>query len=59
MATMQFVEPNHYTLSGKHIHMTYSTTGIDGKPQVTYQDSQRPSTSAVTRSVVSRPRSAV
>ena len=40
MAKTQFVEPNHYTLSGKHIHMAYSTTGIDGKPQFTYQDLQ-------------------
>ncbi len=40
MAQIQFVAPNLYTLSGKHIHISYSTTGIDGKPHFTYQDLQ-------------------
>jgi hypothetical protein len=27
-----------YELSGKHLHITYSTKGPDGKPHFTYQD---------------------
>jgi hypothetical protein len=30
--------PNLYELSGKHLHITYSTSGIDGKPHFSYQD---------------------
>ena len=33
--------PNQYDLSGKHLHVTYSTTGIDGKPHFSYQDLQQ------------------
>jgi hypothetical protein len=40
MATVQFVEPNLYELSGHHLHVTYSTSGIDGKPHFSYQDLQ-------------------
>jgi hypothetical protein len=32
------VTPNLFQLSGSHIHITYTTTGIDGKPTLTYQD---------------------
>ncbi|MBS0424399.1 MAG: hypothetical protein JSR71_08245 [Proteobacteria bacterium] len=38
MAKIQFVEPNMYVLSGKNIHVSYSTSGFDGKPHFTYQD---------------------
>jgi hypothetical protein len=31
-------EPNSYDLSGHHLHVTYSTSGIDGKPHFSYQD---------------------
>lgn len=41
MAKIKFVEPNLYSLSGKDIHVTYSTSGIDGKPHFTYQDHQQ------------------
>ena len=30
--------PNHYDLSGKRLHVVYSTAGIDGKPHFSYQD---------------------
>jgi hypothetical protein len=33
--------PNLYSLSGSHVHLSYATTGIDGKPHLTYQDSTR------------------
>jgi hypothetical protein len=33
--------PNQYDLSGKHLHVTYSTTGTDGKPHFSYQDLQQ------------------
>lgn len=33
--------PNHYDLSGKRLHVVYSTTGIDGKPHFSYQDVQQ------------------
>lgn len=39
--TTQTVTPNHYQLSGHHLHVTYSTSGIDGKPSLTYQDSHQ------------------
>ena len=35
------VTPNLYQLSGHHLHVTYSTTGIDGKPHMTYQDTHQ------------------
>jgi hypothetical protein len=35
MAT-PFVHPNLYNLSGHGLHITYSTTGIDGKPHFSY-----------------------
>ena len=30
--------PNLYNLSGHHLHISYSTSGIDGKPHFSYQD---------------------
>ena len=38
MAQTQTVEPNNFELSGNDIHITYSTSGIDGKPHFSYQD---------------------
>lgn len=35
------VTPNLYQLSGHHLHVTYSSSGIDGKPSMTYQDSHQ------------------
>jgi hypothetical protein len=34
----QTVTPNLFHLSGHHIHVTYTTTGIAGQPSMTYQD---------------------
>ena len=34
---MAFIQPNLYILSGGGIHVTYSTSGIDGKPHFSYQ----------------------
>lgn len=33
--------PNLYTLRGGALHVVYSTTGIDGKPHLSYQDATR------------------
>ncbi|ABB75637.1 hypothetical protein SAMN05216403_1311 [Nitrosospira multiformis ATCC 25196] len=33
--------PNLYQLSGKNLNITYSTSGIDGKPHFSYQDLQQ------------------
>lgn len=30
--------PNLYDLHGHHLHITYSTSGIDGKPRFQYHD---------------------
>jgi hypothetical protein len=42
MPTTDLVTPNLYQLSGGHgqhaIHITYSTSGFDGKPHFSYQD---------------------
>jgi hypothetical protein len=35
------VTPNLYQLSGQHIHVTYSPSGSDGKPTLSYQDSHQ------------------
>ena len=32
------VIPNLFQLSGSHLHVTYTTTSIDGKPTLSYQD---------------------
>jgi hypothetical protein len=39
MATA-FVSPTLYNLSGNGLHVTYTTSGIDGQPHLHYQDSQ-------------------
>ena len=31
-------QPNQYDLFSKRVHVTYATTGIDGKPRLTYLD---------------------
>lgn len=36
--TKQLLAPNMYQLSGGHLHVTYSTTSINGKPHFSYQD---------------------
>ncbi len=33
---MAFIQPNLFVLSGGGIHITYSTSGFDGKPHFTY-----------------------
>ena len=38
MAPTTTTTPNLFHLSGSHLHITYTTTGIDGKPTMTYQD---------------------
>jgi len=35
------VTPNLYHLSGHHLHVTYATSGIDGKPSMSYQDAHQ------------------
>lgn len=37
----QTVTPNLYHLSGHHLHVTYATSGIDGKPSLSYQDTHQ------------------
>ena len=32
------VTPNLYQLRGQHLHVTYTTTSIDGHPTLSYQD---------------------
>ncbi|HEV2989010.1 MAG TPA: hypothetical protein VG759_11245 [Candidatus Angelobacter sp.] len=34
-------QPNLYQLQGHGLHITYSTSGIDGKPHFTYQDAHQ------------------
>jgi hypothetical protein len=45
-ANLQTIVPNLFQLSGffagQEIHITYTTTGIAGKPQFTYQDAFHP-----------------
>jgi hypothetical protein len=36
--TKQPMAPNMYQLTGGHLHVTYSTTSINGKPHFTYED---------------------
>jgi hypothetical protein len=38
MATASPKTPNLYQVQGRQVHVTYSTTSIDGKPHFTYQD---------------------
>lgn len=35
------VTPNHYQLSGHHIHVTYSTTSLTGEPILSYMDAHQ------------------
>lgn len=35
------VSPNLYHFIGHHLHVTYSTSSIDGKPTMSYQDSHQ------------------
>jgi hypothetical protein len=37
----QFVSANMFNLAGGGLHVSYSTSGIDGKPHLTYQDGFR------------------
>jgi hypothetical protein len=39
--TIPTVTPNLYQLSGHHLHISYSPSGVDGKPSLTYQDSHQ------------------
>jgi hypothetical protein len=39
--TAAVVAANMFTLSGGGLHASYSTSGIDGKPHFSYQDSMR------------------
>jgi hypothetical protein len=43
MATQaaQVITPNMFQLSGKELHIIFVTRGIDGRPNLTYQDSSR------------------
>jgi hypothetical protein len=38
---LQFVQPNLFTLAGGGLHVSYATSGIDGKPRLTYQSPQQ------------------
>jgi hypothetical protein len=40
-APPSFVKPNLYQLQGKNLHVSYSTSGIDGKPHFSYQDTHQ------------------
>jgi hypothetical protein len=35
-----YVTPNLFQLSGNGLHISYSTSGLDGQPHLHYQDSQ-------------------
>jgi hypothetical protein len=37
----QFVAANMFNLAGGGLHVSYSTSGIDGEPHLTYQDGAR------------------
>ena len=38
---LPIIYPNLYELSGRNLHITYSTTGVDGQPHFSYQDLQQ------------------
>ena len=40
MAAQPYVSPTLYQLGGAGLHVTYTTSGIDGRPHLHYQDSQ-------------------
>jgi hypothetical protein len=35
---MATTEPNLFQFAGRHLHVGYSSTGIDGKPVLNYDD---------------------
>jgi hypothetical protein len=37
----QAVTPNLYRLTGHRVHVTFTTTSIDGKPSLSYQDAHQ------------------
>jgi hypothetical protein len=39
--TPQVIAPNLFSLAGGGLHVSFSTSGIDGKPHFSYQDAQR------------------
>jgi hypothetical protein len=41
MNTTEKLSPNLFELRGKQLHVTYSTSGIDGKANFTYQDAHQ------------------
>lgn len=41
MSVTATTQPNLFQLHGAHLHVSYATSGIDGKPHFTYQDSMR------------------
>ncbi|MDD5034484.1 MAG: hypothetical protein PHE55_06965 [Methylococcaceae bacterium] len=40
-ASFRTSAPNQFELQGGNVHVTYSTTGFDGKPHFSYQDSKQ------------------
>ena len=40
-ADLPIIAPTYYDLSGRNIHISYSTTGVDSQPHFTYQDLQQ------------------
>lgn len=34
---LPIIYPNLYELSARNLHITYSTTGVDGQPHFSYQ----------------------
>jgi hypothetical protein len=38
---LPIIYPNLYELSGRNLHITYSTTGVGGQPHFSYQDLQQ------------------
>ena len=40
-APVTLVTPNLYQLQGKNLHVTYSTSGIDGRAHFSYQDTHQ------------------
>lgn len=34
-------QPNQYDFTGNNLHISYSTSGIDGQPHFTYQDAKQ------------------
>jgi hypothetical protein len=40
MARRRERQPNLFELDGQYLHVTYSTTGIDGQPHLSYHDNR-------------------